>query len=98
MRSPLAQSVRIVVAHFLVCTFREELFYQLGLRQFGDFSRLKLEPPPPLRTMVEIALDVEDSTHSRLSKVQIVDVRLRRYLVSYKFLFLLLSSVSWKLS
>lgn len=89
MRSPPAQPLRIGVAHFFVYTFREELFYQLGLRQFGDFSRLKLEPPPPLRIMVEIALDVEDSTHSRLSKVQIVDVRLRCYSVSYKFLFLL---------
>lgn len=56
---------------------REELFYQLGLRQFGDYSRLKLEPPPPLRTMVKLAVDAEDGTeNSKLSKQEIVDVRL----------------------
>ena len=54
---------------------REEIFYQLGLRQFGNFNRLKLEPPPPLRTMVKLAVDSEDGTsQSRLSKEQIVDV------------------------
>ncbi|KAJ7275048.1 histidine kinase-like ATPase [Mycena rebaudengoi] len=52
----------------------EELFYQLGLRQFGDFSRMKLQPPPPLRTLVEIAVDVEEGTdQSGLTKPQIVD-------------------------
>ena len=56
--------------------YREELFYQLGLRQFGDFSRIKLEPPPSLRSMIEIAVNADDSTeNSRLSKNQIVDVR-----------------------
>ena len=56
--------------------FREELFYQLGLRQFGDFSRIKLEPPPSLRSMIEIAVNVDDSTeNSCLSKNQIIDVR-----------------------
>jgi len=52
----------------------EELFYQPGLRQFGDFNRLKLEPPPPLRAMVKLAVDAEEGTkHSRLTKAQIVD-------------------------
>jgi len=52
----------------------EELFYQLGLRQFGDYSLIKLEPPPPLRAMVELAVDAEEGTiNSRLSKAQIVD-------------------------
>lgn len=56
---------------------REELFYQLGLRQFGDYSRLKLEPPPPLKTLIKLAVDAEEGTkNSRLSKAQIVDVRL----------------------
>ena len=55
--------------------FREELFYQLGIRQFGDFSKIKLEPPPSLRSMIEIAVNAEDSTeNSRLSKNQIVEV------------------------
>ncbi|KAK2461036.1 hypothetical protein APHAL10511_006977 [Amanita phalloides] len=52
----------------------EELFYQLGLRQFGDISRLRLEPPPPLRSLVEIAVQAEESTRdSQLTKPDIVD-------------------------
>ncbi|KAJ7145341.1 histidine kinase-like ATPase, partial [Mycena crocata] len=52
----------------------EELFYQLGLRQFGDFRRLKLQPPPPLRILVEIAVELEETTaESGLTKPQIVD-------------------------
>ncbi|KAJ7207096.1 histidine kinase-like ATPase [Mycena pura] len=52
----------------------EELFYQLALRQFGNFSRLKLEPAPPLRTLVEIAVEQENTTEeSGLTKPQIVD-------------------------
>ncbi|RXW17653.1 hypothetical protein EST38_g8206 [Candolleomyces aberdarensis] len=51
----------------------EELFYQLGLRQFGDMSRLKLEPPPQLRELLEIAVDAEDTSSTKLSKDQIVE-------------------------
>jgi len=58
----------------------EELFYQLGLRQFGDFSCLKLVPPPSLRILIDIAVREEESTEgSRLSKKQIVDVRTYSY-------------------
>ena len=53
----------------------EELFYQLGLRQFGDFRRLKLVPPPSVRELVSVAVDAEDSVQqSRMSKSEIVDV------------------------
>ncbi|KAI0065271.1 DNA mismatch repair protein MutL [Artomyces pyxidatus] len=51
----------------------EELFYQLGLRQFGDFSRLKLSPSPPLRQLIALAVDAEDTEKSKLSKSEIVD-------------------------
>ncbi|KAF9480925.1 DNA mismatch repair protein MutL [Pholiota conissans] len=51
----------------------EELFYQLGLRQFGDFSRIKLDPPPSLREMIEIAVEAENTETSTLSKSQIAD-------------------------
>ncbi|RPD65607.1 DNA binding protein [Lentinus tigrinus ALCF2SS1-7] len=37
-----------------------ELFYQLGLRQFGNFSRIRLDPPPDLRTLVALAVDAEE--------------------------------------
>jgi DNA mismatch repair protein MLH1 len=55
---------------------REELFYQLGLRQFGNFPRLKLDPPAPLRPLISLAVDAEENTElSKLSKPQIVDVK-----------------------
>ncbi|TFK67600.1 DNA mismatch repair protein MutL [Pluteus cervinus] len=69
----------------------EEMFYQLGIRQFGDFNRLKLEPPPPLRSLVQIAVDYEDTaTHSKLTKDQIVDkivsiLMMRREMLSEYF-------------
>lgn len=52
----------------------EELFYQLGLRQFGNFSRLKLDPPAPLSPLIKLAVDAEKNTDlSKLTKPQIVD-------------------------
>jgi DNA mismatch repair protein MLH1 len=65
---------------FLTPYRSEELFYQLGLRQFGDLSRMKLEPPPPLRTLIEIAVNAERSTEdSQLGKGQIVDVSYKNF-------------------
>ncbi|EKM56943.1 uncharacterized protein PHACADRAFT_119030 [Phanerochaete carnosa HHB-10118-sp] len=52
----------------------EEFFYQLGLIQFGDYHRIKLDPSPPLRTLVELAVDVEDTSASKLSKANIVNM------------------------
>ncbi|KAF9041304.1 DNA mismatch repair protein MutL [Panaeolus papilionaceus] len=55
-------------------TLAEELFYQLGVRQFGNFSRIKLEPSPSLRELLEIGVAAEDSTsQSELSKPEIVE-------------------------
>ncbi|KAI0293990.1 hypothetical protein BC826DRAFT_1013643 [Russula brevipes] len=52
----------------------EELFYQLGLRQFGNFPRLKLDPPAPLRPLITLAVNAEENTElSKLTKPQIVD-------------------------
>ncbi|KAA1476635.1 DNA mismatch repair protein MutL [Dentipellis sp. KUC8613] len=54
----------------------EELFYQLGLRQFGNLPRLQLDPPPSLRDLVTLAVDAEDALEiaaSPLSKPQIID-------------------------
>ncbi|KAH9063209.1 DNA mismatch repair protein MutL [Lactarius vividus] len=52
----------------------EELFYQLGLRQFGNFARLKLDPPAPLSPLIKLAVDAEKDTDlSKLTKPQIVD-------------------------
>lgn len=58
---------------------REELCYQLGLRQFGNFPRLKLDPPAPLRPLITLAVDAEQNTElSKLSKPEIVDVSDKR--------------------
>ncbi|KAF8548260.1 DNA mismatch repair protein MutL [Imleria badia] len=60
----------------------EEMFYQLALMQFGSYRRLKLDPPPPLRTLIKLAVDAEPGTEkSGLSKNEIVD-RIAKTLVS----------------
>lgn len=52
----------------------EELFYQLGLRQFGNFARLRLDPPAPLSPLIKLAVEAEKNTDlSKLTKPQIVD-------------------------
>ncbi|KIJ63138.1 hypothetical protein HYDPIDRAFT_93204 [Hydnomerulius pinastri MD-312] len=52
----------------------EEMFYQLALMQFGNYRRLKFDPPPPLRTLLKLAVDAETGTErSGLSKNEIVD-------------------------
>lgn len=38
----------------------EEFFYQLGLRQFGNFHKIKLEPPPPLRELIKLAIGADE--------------------------------------
>ncbi|VDC07390.1 unnamed protein product [Peniophora sp. CBMAI 1063] len=61
-----------LVSHGALC---EELFYQLGLRQFGNLPRLKLDPPPSLRVLISFAVDAEKGTEaSGMSKEEIVDV------------------------
>jgi DNA mismatch repair protein MLH1 len=52
----------------------EELFYQLGLRQFGGYGRMRLEPAPELRALLTLAIEAEDTSKSKLSKTQIVEV------------------------
>lgn len=56
---------------------REELFYQLGLRQFGNLRRIKLDPPPPIKTLISLAVDVEEGIKkTKLNKALIIDVSL----------------------
>ncbi|KAH9852552.1 DNA binding protein [Lenzites betulinus] len=51
-----------------------ELFYQLGLRQFGDLPRIRLDPPPEVRTLVALAVDAEQGVEkSGLTKAAVVD-------------------------
>ncbi|KAM5533891.1 hypothetical protein V8D89_012431 [Ganoderma adspersum] len=51
-----------------------ELFFQLGLRQFGNFSRIRLDPAPDMRTLVALAVDAEEGVEeSGLSKEDVVN-------------------------
>ncbi|PIL27589.1 hypothetical protein GSI_10740 [Ganoderma sinense ZZ0214-1] len=50
-----------------------ELFFQLGLRQFGNFSRIRLDPAPDMRTLVALAVDAEEGVEEGgLSKQEVV--------------------------
>lgn len=44
-------------AHVVYTGCSEELFYQLGLRQFGNFNFLKLSPPPSVHDLVHLAVE-----------------------------------------
>ena len=53
----------------------EELFYQLGLRQFNSFAKFRLEPAPPLRQLISIAVDAEDGiSRTKLTEEQATEV------------------------
>ncbi|GAA5836737.1 hypothetical protein JCM9279_007643 [Rhodotorula babjevae] len=46
----------------------EELFYQLGLRQFGRFSRIRIKPAVNLRETVRLAVDKASADGARDGK------------------------------
>jgi DNA mismatch repair protein MLH1 len=51
------------------------MFYQLGLRQFGNFNRFRLDPPAPLRTLISFAVEAEHEIEQNgLKKESVVDV------------------------
>lgn len=71
----VASDLILTTRVFLFDFISEEFFYQLGLRQFGDYHRIKLDPAPPLRSLVKLAVDAEEGAdNSSLDKVQIVNV------------------------
>ncbi|TNY23865.1 hypothetical protein DMC30DRAFT_443994 [Rhodotorula diobovata] len=49
----------------------EELFYQLGLRQFGRFSRIRLKPAPDLRETVRLAVEAASANGARAGKTKL---------------------------
>ncbi|KAI5476391.1 DNA mismatch repair protein MLH1 [Pseudohyphozyma bogoriensis] len=52
----------------------EELFYQLGLRQFGRFVRIKLRPAPSLKELLKLAVESEGGREeAKMSSFQIVE-------------------------
>lgn len=55
----------------------EELFYQLGLRQFSAIGKLKLKPAPKIRELLEIAMENEPGAEENgLDPKKIIDVSL----------------------
>ena len=62
------------VIHGLI-SLSEELFYQLGLRQFNSYAKFRLEPAPPLQKLLSIAVDAEDGiSRIKLTKEQVAEV------------------------
>jgi DNA mismatch repair protein MLH1 len=51
-----------LVDYGMVCT---ELFYQIGLTDFGNFGVIKLDPPPKLVDLLRISTDMEREEHQR---------------------------------
>ncbi|THH32545.1 hypothetical protein EUX98_g1632 [Antrodiella citrinella] len=52
----------------------EELFYQLGVRQFGNMRRIKLDPAPSVKTLLTLAADVEQGIKgTQLNRAHVVD-------------------------
>lgn len=61
-----------LVNHHLLC---DELFYQLGLRQFGSLGKLHLKPPPSLMELMEIAVAHEPGVEeANMPQAKIVKV------------------------
>lgn len=59
----------------------------MGLRQFGNMGRIKLDPPADLRELVTLAVEIEEGTErSRLTKPQIVDVSAFTHILSFVIL------------
>jgi len=63
----------------------EELFYQLGLKQFGKFHRLELDPPPALKQLVKLAVDDQDeASRGSRSVDELVTVSSPKRIISQK--------------
>ena len=53
----------------------DEHFYQLGLRQFGAFNKLKLDPAPSLCELLTLAVEDESGVReNKLDPAEVVDV------------------------
>lgn len=50
------------------------MFYQLGLKQFGAYGKIKLEPAPHIQDLLKIALEAEVKL-SDLEKDRVYEVR-----------------------
>ncbi|KAF9506257.1 hypothetical protein BS47DRAFT_1374150 [Hydnum rufescens UP504] len=55
--SLIQHSTKLFIVNHAVLS--EELFYQIGLRQFGDLGKLHLDPPPDLEALIRLAIACE---------------------------------------
>lgn len=64
----------------------EELFYQLGLRQFGRIGQLSLSPAPRLNQLVSLAVSEESEAEEQtgLSHADIVEVCALRHVLQVR--------------
>ncbi|GAA98976.1 hypothetical protein E5Q_05664 [Mixia osmundae IAM 14324] len=77
--SLIQHATKLYIARHDECL--EELFYQLGLRQFGQMGRMLLDPPPKLSELIQIAVDHEPQvTNAHLSPDEIKERATRRWL------------------
>jgi len=72
----------IILVSSLTCD-RDEHFYQLGLRQFAAFNRLRLDPPPDLRELLQLAAEDEPGiVENGLHVDDVVEVRMQAPLMT----------------
>ena len=57
--SLIQHSTKLYLAN--VPKLSEHLFYQVVIRNFGNFSAIRLDPAPSLKDLARIALDSKDS-------------------------------------
>ncbi|KPV72610.1 uncharacterized protein RHOBADRAFT_29774 [Rhodotorula graminis WP1] len=65
-QSAIQHGTKLYLANHAV--FAEELFYQLGLRQFGRFSRVRLKPAHNVRKLLHLAVDKASANGAREGK------------------------------
>ncbi|KAF8322563.1 DNA mismatch repair protein MutL [Clavulina sp. PMI_390] len=61
-----------------------ELFYQLGVRQFGDFGRIHLEPSPSITDLIELAVACEEGIYDAGLTVGGVVQKISKLLISQR--------------
>lgn len=71
------------------CQLGEELFYQLGLKQFGSIGKLVLNPPPLVNELLELAVSCQAEAEQATGlKVENIVTKLVHTLLSVKEMLL----------
>lgn len=73
----------MVAPRLYLADISDEHFYQLGLRQFGTFDRMRLEPAPSLRDLLTLAVEHEEGiAENGLDPGSVVQVCRAKYVKS----------------